>query len=394
MSSTASSLTLSEPPKYKDYYQLLSIKKENITDSKVKKAFMKKALLWHPDKAKTETEVQVFTKMYEELQQAYKILSTEGSRKKYDTVKQSTSIDFITEDRDRSYNRDAKYTKFTQKGYSFDRDSFLKDFKRSVSTIGIPVSNNTVNAENSQSQSQSQSQTDSNVNTSVLTNDLSYYTSEADNTKVKQTDYEKYLKEREQDTSVQNFKYFSADNFDRNKFHESFDFIKAQSSKDKGLTECAGDPSAYSPDEYNNDDTTNRLNDGFYGNLSEYSKALEYLKTHEGQYGQEGKLDAKICQDKILEIEEESDKLKQLKEFCTEKTEMEKLFERIFADEQKAAEGLEAPKDRTVVELQFQQRLLNNASEKILIESEFKKRSLLAYATQDTTEEVQIDVTI
>ena len=371
MSSTA----LSEPPKYKDYYQLLSVKKENITDLKVKKAFMKKALLWHPDKAKNEMEVQVFTKMYEELQQAYKMLSTEASRKKYDTVKQSTSIDFITEDRDRSYDRDVKYTKLTQKGYTFDRDRFLKDFKHKVSSsdVVIPASNEN-NGENMQCSNSTGATSDKSSQSSQSSQ---YCSSEADNTKVKQTDYEKYLKEREQDTSVQNFKYFSADNFDRNKFHESFDFIKAQSSKDKGLTECAGNPSAYSPDEYNNDDTTNRLNDGFYGNLSEYSKALEYLKTHEGQYGQEGKLDSKICQDKILEIEEETGKLKQLKEFCTEKTEMEKLFERIFAEEQKSAEGLEAPKDLTV-ELQFQQTLLNTASEKILIETESRKRSLLA----------------
>ena len=119
----------------KNYYELLGISSVNVTNDKVKKAFMTKALLWHPDKAKDEKEVAIFTKMYENLQKAYKILSTEESRKQYSDAQQSTSVELINEIRDRSYQRSEEYAIATPVGYTFDRDTFNKDFNRGREAI-------------------------------------------------------------------------------------------------------------------------------------------------------------------------------------------------------------------------------------------------------------------
>lgn len=330
-------------PKYKDYYELLSIKKENITDAKIKKAFMKKALLWHPDKAKSEAEAEIFTKVYEELQQAYKLLSTEESRKKYNNVKQSTAIDLITEDRDRLYERDAKYTKLTSKGYEFNRDAFLNDFKHKIITSTPDILNNEDSDTNNIYKEVSSAETENNF----------------------RQKYEKYLNAREEDISVQNFKFFSTENFDRNKFHQSFDFIKEQSSKGKGLQECSDNPVAYCENDYLVNENTNTLNDGFFGNLSEYSKALTFLKTSEEQYGVQDKLDSKICEEKIQNIECETNLLKNLTEFSKEESEMDKLYSSFFTDAQnkEKCEGLEAPKS----ELKLSSLILEQKREDILL---------------------------
>ena len=56
--------------KYTDYFHLLDVDLDTGKEG-IKKAFMTKALLFHPDKAKTAAEKKSFTKIYEDYKQLY-----------------------------------------------------------------------------------------------------------------------------------------------------------------------------------------------------------------------------------------------------------------------------------------------------------------------------------
>jgi DnaJ family protein B protein 4 len=65
-----------------DYYKVLGIDKK-ATDDDIKKAYRKLALKWHPDKHKDKLKDEA-TKKFQEISQAYDILSDSEKRKQYD----------------------------------------------------------------------------------------------------------------------------------------------------------------------------------------------------------------------------------------------------------------------------------------------------------------------
>jgi len=65
--------------KKRDYYEILGVKR-NASDRDIKKAFRKLAVKYHPDKNK-EPDAE---KKFQEMAQAYEILSDDDKRKKYD----------------------------------------------------------------------------------------------------------------------------------------------------------------------------------------------------------------------------------------------------------------------------------------------------------------------
>jgi curved DNA-binding protein CbpA len=89
--------------KYTDYFHLLDVDQDTSKEG-IKKAFMSKALLFHPDKAKTAGEKKSFTKIYEDLQNAYRILTNENSRRQYLDANRKTNLDLKLEARDVSYH--------------------------------------------------------------------------------------------------------------------------------------------------------------------------------------------------------------------------------------------------------------------------------------------------
>jgi len=89
--------------KFTDYFHLLDVDL-NTSKEGIKKAFMTKALLFHPDKAKTAAEKKSFTKIYEDLQNAYRILTNETSRRQYLDANRKTNLDLVREDRDVTYH--------------------------------------------------------------------------------------------------------------------------------------------------------------------------------------------------------------------------------------------------------------------------------------------------
>ncbi|XP_059479538.1 dnaJ homolog subfamily B member 9-like [Neocloeon triangulifer] len=70
-----------EAAKKKDYYEVLGVKK-NASEREIKKAFRKLALKYHPDKSKAKNANEKF----QEITQAYNVLSDSEKRKKYDLI--------------------------------------------------------------------------------------------------------------------------------------------------------------------------------------------------------------------------------------------------------------------------------------------------------------------
>ena len=110
-----------------DYYALLEINRD-ATKEQIKTAFMQQALRWHPDKAETEADREVFERRYNDLQQAYKILSNDKTRAMYKDSQQSTFLDFKQQERDTGYGVTDAYTTVTDSGRHFEGNAFRKDF--------------------------------------------------------------------------------------------------------------------------------------------------------------------------------------------------------------------------------------------------------------------------
>jgi DnaJ family protein C protein 7 len=71
--------------KRKDYYKILGIAKD-ANDDEIKKAYKKKALLWHPDKHSngTEEKKDEAVKAFKDIGEAYALLSDPRKRNQYD----------------------------------------------------------------------------------------------------------------------------------------------------------------------------------------------------------------------------------------------------------------------------------------------------------------------
>ena len=78
--------------KFKDYFELLEVTKDSTKDE-IKKSFMAKALVYHPDKAKTDVQRNIHTRLYTDLQEAYRILTNDEARKQYMDANQPTQMD-------------------------------------------------------------------------------------------------------------------------------------------------------------------------------------------------------------------------------------------------------------------------------------------------------------
>ena len=110
-----------------DYYALLEVDRD-ATKEQIKAAFMQQALRWHPDKAETEADREVFERRYNDLQQAYKILSNDQTRAMYKDSQQSTFLDFKQQERDTGYAVSDAYSTVTDSGRQFEADAFRSDF--------------------------------------------------------------------------------------------------------------------------------------------------------------------------------------------------------------------------------------------------------------------------
>jgi len=76
---------MSEPTR-KDYYQILGVNK-NTTERKIKQAYYKLALKYHPDKGGDAEK-------FKEIAEAYEVLSDSDRRKNYDAGGDGSSFEF------------------------------------------------------------------------------------------------------------------------------------------------------------------------------------------------------------------------------------------------------------------------------------------------------------
>lgn len=85
-------MTVPEELQDVDLYEVLGIK-NNASDSEIKKAYRKKALTAHPDKAKDDTEREEFHRQFQTISFAYSILSDEKKKKRYDRTGSLEELD-------------------------------------------------------------------------------------------------------------------------------------------------------------------------------------------------------------------------------------------------------------------------------------------------------------
>jgi curved DNA-binding protein CbpA len=220
-----------------DYYELLGLSRDgDLSPEKIKKAFIVKAMLWHPDKAPTEKDKVLYTKLYEELQKAYKTLSNEDSRRAYADSKQRSNIELAREERDMiGYEKAAEYMLITERGLAFDRDAFIKDFenKRDAGDKKL-IEKATPDTER------------------ITTND-----------------YQKFLAERERSLEINNI--FSGNTFNPDLFNKTFEYVK-KNNPSQGLQEYIPEPSAMGLDEVDthtgvNFESNIKLSSGSYAGL-------------------------------------------------------------------------------------------------------------------------------
>ena len=111
--------------KVTDLYSVLEVSRD-ATPDEIKENYLRLALLHHPDKGGNKNK-------FKEIATAYKILSDEKKKNKYDSSLSNTYLDLIkTSDRDISYHKSDKYIKSDANGKEiFDADAFNRAFNES-----------------------------------------------------------------------------------------------------------------------------------------------------------------------------------------------------------------------------------------------------------------------
>jgi curved DNA-binding protein CbpA len=306
-------------PKYKDYYELLGLPRDvNLKMPQIKSAFMAKAMMWHPDKAPTEEDIPIYTKVYEDLQQAYKILSNEDSRRQYTDSQQPTNIDLVRQDRDLYCPKSEQYATITSKGYQFDRDKFVADFE--------------------------------------LTRDkedraMIEKLSQRAKAPVSKTEFEQYLKTRDEDIQIPNVFSEVDGGFNSNVFHQAFEYVKANQPS-RGLEEFIGEPKARGLAETDNTfsgisfgNGLSLSGDGFNGvdiGIA-FNPTVDDLRmfSENKERPTEQKMPTSEIESRIKHIQEDRDRLFKMRpeEYCTESSSLDKLYAQCIAEAQLKGEN-------------------------------------------------------
>lgn len=303
-----------------DYFDLLKVGRD-ATKEDLQKAFMQQAAIWHPDKAEKEEDVELHTRVYQDLQDAYRILSCDSTRKQYIDAQQTTDIEFLREERDTGYVDTNQYK--TEDG-KFDKEAFERAFNESRDAV--------------QADAIQQFMENPTVKQGTVT----------------QSDLEDLMKRRAEET-VQIDKVFNPQEFNQATFNRAFDLMKAR-EPGNAVEEYHGDPMAMfssgglaetdtmSGLQFNNgtDFTANPVDNmvkGFSNNPTAGSLDLDALNTGEA-YGTEEKLSGADMERLLLQRQQQGHDLANI-EFINEPSDIEKQFPDLFAPMQ--VEGLDAP---------------------------------------------------
>jgi len=318
--------------RFTDYFDLLEVDR-NATKDDVQKAFMKKASIWHPDKAETESDREYYTKIYQDLLAAYKLLSNERTRKMYIDAQQTTNLEFKMMDRDVGYGATDQFKDSSGK---FDIDAFHQSFN----------------------QTRDQKELD------AMASFTDSVTSGGVDTRVDDSDFQSFLARREQENqmlreSTQQVFSGTGSNFDSDMFNRAFDFMKER-NPGNAVQPYEGDPMAMFSggglaecDPMSGIQFTNGLSftsgkhvdnlvlgQSVNPNIGELD--LNQLKAG-GAYHKEAKLTEQEIQAKMAAIQEQRTSLATMdrSQFIIEPSEIETLYADLFAPMD--VEGLEAP---------------------------------------------------
>jgi curved DNA-binding protein CbpA len=114
---------------HSDFYQILEVSREASLDQ-IKKQYRKLTLYYHPDKSTGDEE------KFSQINMAFKVLSNEKRRKKYDNSIGGTYDELTQVERDIEYHRNDEFMKHDEKGERvFDHDKFLASFQKSNETL-------------------------------------------------------------------------------------------------------------------------------------------------------------------------------------------------------------------------------------------------------------------
>lgn len=304
--------------RFTDYFDLLGVD-QNATKDEVQKAFMLKATVWHPDKACNDEDREHYTKVYQDLQVAYKILSNDHSRKQYADAQQTTDMEFKFANREVGYDTT---TQFRKDDGTFDMVAFQQTFDQSrdqKEQSALDALNHGIN----------------------------------DKVKVNDKDLSLFMARREAETDnivTETFQVFSGtgNDFDSGTFNRAFDMLKEQSPMG-GMQLYEGDPmSMFSNGGLEECDQMSgiNLNNGLefatgrnidnliVGQSINPNKPIDLkaLQTDE-TYGQERKLTNKEIEDKLSSIQSDRNILATMdsSEFIVEPSEIELLYSDLFA---------------------------------------------------------------
>jgi curved DNA-binding protein CbpA len=315
-----------QKPRFTDFFDLLEVDHNSSKDD-VQKAFMLKASIWHPDKADSDDDREYYTKIYQDLQTAYKILSNEHSRKQYIDARQTTDMEFKSIDRNVGY---ACTNQFKANDGKFDADAFQTAFTQSLDQKELDAVQNLKAGQFGQ--------------TGV----------------VDDSDYQSLMERRVVDLAhfeAQTDKVFTATDFDANTFNRAFDFMK-EKNPGKGVQLYDGNPMAmFSGGGLEECDPMSGINFGSGTNFTGQhmdnlvmgqsinpGAELDLKAFHTGeQYGQEQKLTNNEIQQKMAAISADREDLAVMnkEQFVVEPSEIELLYSDLF--QPMNVEGLEAP---------------------------------------------------
>ncbi len=124
--------------KVKDYYKVLNVS-INASNDEIKKAFRSLAKKYHPDRNKDDKDA---LRKFQEVNEAYEVLSKEESRKKYDQEIFKEKNNQETKNKKNKSSREDKTRTYQDKGESIENlNKYFENF------FGFNANSNDINKE-------------------------------------------------------------------------------------------------------------------------------------------------------------------------------------------------------------------------------------------------------
>ncbi|MBQ9314575.1 MAG: J domain-containing protein [Clostridia bacterium] len=123
--------------KYKNYYKILELKSDRVTDDEIKNAYRRLAKKYHPD---INPGDEIASEKFKAVNEAYQILGDEASKKKYDRIHNFYRVKDTFEDTKEKLNKDGFSEMFEMMfGKKEENDSTIVKNNKKNSTTGEDI---------------------------------------------------------------------------------------------------------------------------------------------------------------------------------------------------------------------------------------------------------------